>query len=215
MNADVSESLQRFFERYRSRSYAKGQILIHAHDAPEYIYQLQNGTVKQYDISPRGDEVVLNVFKPPAFFPMSYAINKTENKYFFEADSPVEARLVPMDEAVAFVKNNPAVMFDLLARVYRGTDGILGRMAHLMASTARHRVMYELLVESRRLGERQGDQVAIDLNESDIGARAGLTRETVNRELHKLKGEGLIIVNNGQIVIHDFPRLSQSISREL
>lgn len=82
------------------------------------------------------------------------------------------------------------MLYDLLSRVYRGVDGLLGRLTHLMASSARTRLVYELVVEGERFGtEREDGAITLDINEKDLGARAGLSRETVSREAHKLKNE--------------------------
>ncbi|HSX01454.1 MAG TPA: Crp/Fnr family transcriptional regulator [Candidatus Saccharimonas sp.] len=215
MDQTVAQKIERFFESYPSRHYHKGQILIHAHDEPAHVFHLLEGKVKEYDISYRGDEVVLNVFKPPAFFPISYAINKTPNVYFYEAETDIELKLAPIDEVVGFLKSNADVTYDLLGRVFKGTDGLLGRLAHLMAGTARSRVLYELLIEARRFGELRAKGVAISLTESDIGTHAGLARETVSREIRKLKSEGLISVIKNEIWINDIEQLAASVSREL
>lgn len=215
MDPVVAEKIEAYFSRYPQRYYRMGQILIHAHDEPTHVFHLLEGKVKQYDISYRGDEVVLNEFKPPAFFPMSYAINRTPNVYFFEAETDVELRQAPNEEAVAFLKTNPDVLYDLLSRVYKGTDGLLGRLAHLMAGSARSRVLYELLIESRRFGEARGKGMAVSFTESDIGAHAGLARETVSREIHKLKDEGLISIIKKEIWINNLDQLAASVSREL
>jgi CRP-like cAMP-binding protein len=214
MDPVTAQKIEQFFEQYPSRHYRKGQILVHAHDDPSHVFHLLEGRVKQYDISYRGDEVVLNVFKPPAFFPMSYAMNKTPNAYFFEAETDIELKLAPIDDTVGFLKSNPDVTYDLLSRVYKGTDGLLGRLAHLMAGSARSRVLYELLIEARRFGTPRGKGVAISLTESDIGAHAGLARETVSREIHKLKEEGLISVIKNEIWVNDIEHLDASVSRE-
>lgn len=213
MNPIIAEKIESFFSGYPQRHYKKGQVLIHAHDEPTHVFHLLEGKVKQYDISDRGNEVVLNEFKPPAFFPMSYAINRTPNPYFFEAETNVVLRQAPNDDAVAFLKTNPDVLYDLLSRVYKGTDGLLGRLAHLMAGSARSRVLYELLIESHRFGEARGKGIVIALTESDIGAHAGLARETVSREIHKLKAEGLISIINKEIWINDLDLLATSVSR--
>jgi CRP-like cAMP-binding protein len=215
MDSVVAAKIEQFFARYPAREYRKGQILIHAHDNPEHIYHLIEGRVKQYDISYRGDEVVLNVFKPPAFFPMSYAINRTPNVYFYEAETDVQFQVAPLDDAVTFIKGNADVLYDLLGRVYKGTDGLIGRLAHMMAGSARSRILYELIIECRRFGEARGQGMAVALSESEIGAHAGLARETVSRELRKLKNEGLISVIKNEIWVNDVKRLADSVSSEL
>jgi CRP/FNR family transcriptional regulator, anaerobic regulatory protein len=215
MESTVVEKITDFFNSYPLQKHKKGQVLIHAGDNPMHVLQLVSGKVKQYDLSYRGDEVVLNVFKPPAFFPMSYAMNKTPNKYFFEADSDLELRKAPTEEVVTFVRANNDVLYDLLGRVYRGADGLLERMAHLMAGTAKTRVLFELIVECRRFGEEGPSGWAVALSESDIGARAGLSRETVSREISKLRADGIISINNRQISVPDLVRLEDSLGDDL
>lgn len=213
---NVSQKIEDFFGQYRLRHYSKGQILILNGDKTDYVYHLLSGKVKQYDVSYRGDEVILNVFKPPAFFPMSLAINKGQNPYIYEAETDIEIRQAPADEVVAFLKLNPDVAFDLLARMYRGVDGLLGRMARLMSSSAKSRLIYELLIEARRFGKEQaGGSTILELNEKDLGARAGLSRETVNRELGKLKKAGLVEVRKADMRLSSLNELEALLGKEL
>ena len=214
MKPEVTQKISDFFEQYPLRDYKKGQILIHADDDPDCVLQLVSGKVKQYDLTYRGEEIVLNVYKPPAFFPMSYALNRTPNEYFYEADSDLELRKAPFDEVTKFIKDNPEVLYDLLGRLYRGTDGLLRRMSHLMASTAKSRVINELIIECRRFGHEINGGCVIGLNESDIGARAGLSRETVSREMSKLKCEELLSVINKHINIPDIEKLEHALGKD-
>lgn len=214
MSADVSGKIENFFNQYRLKKYPKGQILILNGDEADYVYYLISGRVKQYDVTYRGDEVILNVFKPPAFFPMSLAINKGENPYIYEVDVDVEIRQAPAAETVEFIKSNPDVLFDLLSRVYRGVDGLLGRLSHLMASSAKGRLMYELLVESRRFGKEEADgSIHMEINEKGLGARAGLSRETVSREMSKLVKEKLASLKAGKVVIYDVKAFEEKLGK--
>jgi CRP/FNR family cyclic AMP-dependent transcriptional regulator len=214
MEPGIRTKITEFFGGFPQRGAAQGQIIIQAHEDPKWIYHLIEGRVKQFDISYRGDEVVLNTFKPPAFFPMSFAINRTHNLYFYQAETAVQYHQAPLADALGFLRSHPDVLYDLLSRVYSGTDGLLGRLAHLMAGSARSRVLYELLIECRRFGEKRGPGASIALTESDIAAHAGLARETVSRELKRLKDEGVVIIKN-DILVTDLGRLSALASREL
>jgi CRP-like cAMP-binding protein len=210
MSDEVSKKIDQFFSGYGKKKYQKGQILIFAGDNPGCIYHLIRGKVKQYDVTKRGDEIILNVFKPPAFFPMSLAINSVPNPYIFEAETDTELHQVPAEEAVTFLRDNPDVMFDLLSRLYRGMDGVLGRMVQLMSTSAASRLMYELTVEARRFGKIQKDgSVALKINEKELGARAGITRETVSRQMHKLKAENQVLLENGRIIIRDLAKMER------
>lgn len=202
MSQDITDKIEVFFSKYRLRKYSKGQILILNGDVTDYVYNLVDGRVKQYDVTYRGDEIILNTFKPPAFFPMSIAVNKADNPYIYEAETDIDVRQAPADEVIEFLKANPDVLFDLLSRVYRGVDGLIGRMAHLMASSAKGRLMYELLIECRRFGKNQPDgSCVLKVNEKELGSRAGLSRETVSREMSKLIRDKLVRAKPGQITI--------------
>lgn len=216
MSEEVVAKVTAFFATYSVRSYPKGQILLMAGDETNYIYYILEGTVKQYDVTYRGDEVILTIFKPPAFFPMSLAINNIQNNYIYEVNTAAKLQVAPADEVIQFIKSNPDVMFDLLSRVYRGIDGLLGRMSYLMGGSALSRLIYELLLEGRRFGKVEAnDTYTLAISEKDLGARAGLSRETVSRELHKLKDERLITTSPRKIHILSVTKLKKKLGQEV
>ncbi len=211
-SADVSKKVEEFFSRHHPRSFSKGQVLLLGGDKVEHVYYLLSGRVKQYDITYRGEEIILNLFKPGTFFPMSLAINGGTTQHIFEADTDIEIYQVPTQEAVDFIRNNADVMFDLLSRVYKGTDGILGRMVYLMSGSARSRLLYELITEAQRFSSKNVDgSYRLDISEKDLGARAGLSRETVSREINKLKKLKIIDIDNKGILIPHLDALQKKL----
>lgn len=213
---DIQQKVAAFFEQYPKRSFDKRQLLIQAEEPIEVVFYILSGRVSQYDVAPNGNEVVVNVFKPGAFFPMSSAINGTPNYYFFEASLPTTARVAPKADAVAFLKSEPAVTFDLLARVYRGVDGVLRRMAHLMGGDAHTRLVFELVNAAHRFGEQDsGQRVVVQLTEGDLAKHSGLARETVSRILQRLKAAQLIENDRGGFVIHNLAELEDQLGNTL
>lgn len=213
MKPEIAKQVNTFFSKYRLRKYSAGQVLILDGDTTNYVFYLVKGKVKEYDVTYRGDEVILHVFKPPAFFPVSQAIDKSVNNFIYEAETDIEIRQAPDKDVLEFLHNNPDVMFDLLARLYKGVDSILGKMVQLMSGTAKSRLIYELLEEARRFGITQDDgSILLKINEKELGARAGLSRETVSRELHKISKEYLTISNKG-IHIKDLDALTKQLHK--
>lgn len=211
MDETVRQKVAAFFAPYPLKQYDKKQILIQANDAPPGVMYLESGQVRQYDISEQGDEIVVNVFKSPAFFPMAWAVARVPNRYFYDAATPVSVRVAPVEAVITFIKDNPDVLFDLLSRVYSGVEGMQRRMAHLMGGTSRTRVLFELSVECRRFGQFQTDgSCMVSIHEEELARRAGLSRETVNRELGKLKREKLITVSHKNLVITNLAQLEES-----
>ncbi|MDQ5932571.1 MAG: hypothetical protein QG649_656 [Patescibacteria group bacterium] len=216
MVSQISEKVQFFFSDYPVVHYGKGELLIRPGDELETIFLLVSGHVIEYDISSAGNEVVVNTFKPGAYFPMSLAINHNHNDYFFETASSVTMRVAPAQDVVEFIRLHPDVCFDLLSRVYYGTDGLMRRMAHLMGGKAKSRLVFELLNASARFGQKnESGGSLIPLTEKDIAKRSGLSRETVNRAMSVLKQDGLVEVRTGSIFIPDTSRLEATIGNQL
>ncbi len=216
MADSVKEKVHAFFSQYPKRSYAKGQILVFADEDPEHIFYMVEGRVRTYDISYRGDEIIVTIYKPPAFFPMSGLLTGAPNKYFYKTETPTEVHLVPPEDALKFVKDNPDVAFDLLSRLYSGVDGLLGRLVHLMSGSAKSRILYELLIECRRFGKKLADgSYQLDITEVDLAAHCGLSRETVSREIRQLKEKDLLEIGNKHIVVKDAVRLKQRADSEI
>lgn len=211
----VNDKIDNAFSKYPKRSYPKGQILIFADEQPEHIFYITKGRVRKYDVSYRGDEVIVNIFKPPAFFPMSEAINHTPNKYFYKTEIASELHIVPSKDALQFLKDNPDVMLDLLSRIYRGMDGLLGRVVHLMSGSAKSRLLYELMIESERFGKKNDDGTyTLDITEVDLAARSGMSRETISREMKQMKEDGLVSMTSKGIMVNDLEKIRKKTGSE-
>jgi CRP-like cAMP-binding protein len=216
MDGAIKQKVETFFSARPARKYAKGQILIMPGEVSNDVILILEGKVKTYDVTYRGEEIIVNVFKEGAYFPMSHALGSIkENKYIYEAESDIVVKKAPAVEVVKFLKENPDVLLDLLSRVYTGTEGMLGRVTHLMAGSARSRILYELLIEARRFGEKSGKGYVLHLSETELSARAGLSRETVSREMHWLKGAGLVTIVQRDIHIKDVAAIEAALGTNI
>jgi CRP/FNR family transcriptional regulator, cyclic AMP receptor protein len=215
MPPEVSQKIEQFFSKYKIRQLDKDQLLILADQEPEGIYSIVSGQIRQYLIDRHGNEIVANIYKPPSFFPIQSAINKNPNKYFFKAAVKTKLRCAPANETVKFLKANPDVVFDLLSRVYRGLDGLLGRLMQSMSGSARSRLLYELLIYSLRFGRRKPDgSYHLDISEHEIATLVGTARETINRELHNLKQEDLVTIHRNELIIKDIDKIKTALESE-
>ncbi len=216
MDKLVSGKLENFFSKYKYQQYKKGEILIRADDSPSGIFYLKQGNVKEYAISKKGEELILNTFKPISFFPMSWAISNTDNNYYYEAVTDVEVFMSEKEEVINFIKKNPDVLYDLLRRVYLGIDGLISRMVYLMSENAHDRTIIELLIHIRRFGKKISEKsYQVEISERDIAAKSGMTRETVSREISQLKSKGLVSFNKGILNIQNISNLEHELYQNL
>jgi CRP-like cAMP-binding protein len=214
MNEEIQRKLTSFFSDYQQKKYAKGELISRANQEIKYLSFLETGIVAQYDITNQGSRFIVNIFKPFTFFPMSSAINASPNPYFFEAISDVVVRRADAGSTVFFLKENPDVMLDLLSRVYKGTDMLLKRLVLASSGHASDRLILEILIEAYRFGIKTGNGVKlVSLKQSILAERSGLARETVSREVHKLKEYGLLSKTKSATVL-DVNGLERLLSNE-
>lgn len=215
MTDQVDQKIQQFFSQYNMIYLDANDILIYAGQNPGAIYKLESGQVNQYDINHRGSKVVINTYKPPAYFPMSWVINKTPNLYYFEAVTAISAYKAPPEDVLKFIIKNPDVLYRLLSRVYLGREDIIRRLAHSMGSNAKTRILFELILEARRFGivDKNG-KITAPMQVNDLAARTGLSRETVSRELAKIKNLGIKTGSKG-ILLESIESLEEELGDSL
>lgn len=199
-----SEKVQAFFETRPKRSYPKGQILLMPGDHVEQAYYIAKGTVKAYTLSYKGDQVVFNNFTARTFFPMSAIINGTPNNYYYQATSDIEVHTATPEELLAFIKDDNKLLLSFLGQTHLALERHANKMNRLMSGNARDLIIFDLLTEFRANGTVDADgQYVVHISEHELGARAGLTRETVSREINKLKELGLLKTNRGRVILLD------------
>lgn len=200
----IQKKVREFFQEFPVEEYRKGDIIIFANMNLSSVFYIETGTVVEYDIAAKGARTILNTFKPAAFFPMSNAVNGINTPYFFEAERTTKVRRAPADRVVKFVKQNPDVLYDLLQRTYRGTDGLLARMSEIMHGDAESQIMRELEIISLRFGsdpDEDGARLHRKVFEIELAERTGLARETVSRAIQRLKSKGIIQIKRGRYVL--------------
>lgn len=212
MEDKILNKIISFYSTYKLQNLKKGEILIRAFENPNSIYYLEEGWIKMYSITKNGDELILNVFKPNSFFPISLAINNNKNNYFYESMTPVKIRIAPDEKVVDFIKSNPDVLFNLLQRIYKGLDGILLKMEYAMSNDAKSRLILELIIQAKRFGNNDKNSYSLNISVSDLALSVGLARETVSRELKSLKNKNLISINNKILTITNLDKLEDEIS---
>lgn len=164
--------------------------------------------------SPKGEEVVINVFKSGSFFPVQAVVHEEswKNEFSFVAVEDLVVYKAPLAEAKAFLQQHPEVVWNLLQRIYRGLDGMFLRLAQLMAGSARSRVIQEVITRARRFGVRDESGIwVVPVAENELAALTGVTRETVSRVLSELKHKGLASYALQEISIPDLERLEEEV----
>lgn len=214
VDTDIKNKLDKFFAGHKRQSFTSREILIRADEEPLGVFYLTDGIVKMYAVSSQGEEVVINIYRPISFFPMAWILNDTISHYYFEALTKVTVTKAPKDQFLKFLKSDPEVLFDLLKRIYKGLEGYFSRMEYLMSGSARARLITEILIYAKRFGIKQNGKIVVSmkLTEKDLASQTGIARETVSREIHKLKEKSLIDFEKNTLTVNNILNLEDELS---
>jgi CRP/FNR family transcriptional regulator len=197
-----------FFAPYPARRYKKGHVILVAGEPADHAYYLVEGKVKVYDVTYRGDEVVVNSMRSPVIFPLSAVINRTAPRYTFEADSDILVKQAPIADVSTFLDAHPMIVRDVLSALYRLMEGAFKRLVYSTTSSAKTRLVYALVMEAHQFGTKQTDgSYRLDATEKDLASKAGLSRETVSREARTLKNSHLLEIHHSFLIVPDLAML--------
>ena len=214
MDDTVKQKLEAFFSGFKHLTYKKGEIVFRPSESITQIAFLKKGLVRMYALSEGGEEITLHVFRPDSFFPTMLSLGKMESKYYFEVTDLAEAYIAPAEKVIAFLKSEPEVLLNLTSRFAQGLTGMMLRVENLAFQDSYPKIVSLLLYLSKRFGKQNGDETIIELEMShtDIASWAGVTRETVSRQMEKLQKKGIIANKKRLLVIKDLNMLQQEIS---
>ena len=186
-----------FLEKYPTKTFKKGEIIIFQGEAPRSGYVVKSGTVKAYNLSINGDEKPVSFYSASSVFPSAWVYNKIPSAiYYYEAFTPeVTLFIVNREEYMDFIKRHPAIMYAELERYMMDQLGKSMRLNALQHSRASDKLLYTLHYLSLSHGKTiapQKIEITLDLTHQDFANLTGLTRETAATELNKLKHRGVI-----------------------
>jgi len=209
--------IESFFTSYPKRSYKKGELLFLPDQEVTEIFYLSKGHVRMYGLSAQGGEVTLHLFSPGSYFPLLPIMSNALNPYFYEAFSIVEVYVAPKEDAVNFLKSDADVLWHLATRAFQGLDKLTLRVESLTHANASDRLLSILFYLSRHFGVAKKKSVVFTktFTHAQIGAFAGLTRETTTREWKKLKEKKLVSLQEGKIVFPDISRVQAALISSL
>ncbi|OGM08526.1 hypothetical protein A2Z67_02230 [Candidatus Woesebacteria bacterium RBG_13_36_22] len=217
MNKTIGNVLDKYFSKYKLITVGKNSTIIFSSDEPTGVYYLRKGYIKMNTVTPDGNELTLNIYKPGTFFPMFWAIGDVPNQYSFQAMTQVTLNKATKSEFIEFLRTNPAVLFDLTKRILRGTDGLITNIRHFLVGNSNHRVASALLMAAKRFGKKtdKGKTIIyLNLTHQDIADLAGMTRETTSLAIGRLSKLKILKQVRRKFVIEDINTLSKEASFE-
>lgn len=171
---------------------------------------VRSGSIKSYQISPDGEEVVSGFFLPGEVIGLD-ALSSEIHPSFAVALEDSQTCDIPISDFLRMLKDSPKlneVMIKLLSEEMVETRELLLVVGRLEAKT---RVALFLLSLSKRLARRRQnpDQFKLTMDRRDIANYLGITIETVSRTLSSFQRDKIIEVHGKQLRIINRQALQQ------
>lgn len=151
-----SMKAQEFFGTHALLMYNKGEMILRAEDPPHGVYYIERGVVRQYTINSVGETLMLQLYCPGAFFPMTWVMNNSPNHYFFEAVTPVFIRRAPREDMRRFLDAHPEILKDFVERLLTGIIGLWSHVEHLVLELAYTKTIFLILYFANKFGKQDG-----------------------------------------------------------
>ncbi len=213
----IQNKTETFFANYKQFQYKKGELLITPEKGNINAFYLKTGSVKMYALSEEGEELILQVFRPGAFFPFMIFMADVKNSYYFQTMESTEVYVAPLPQVLEFVKNEPEILYDLANRFAHAIVGLTTRLEGMVFQGAYHKIisLFLYLVDKFGKEESGGRTIPLLLNHQDIASWVGIRRETASRQLEILKKTGLVIVKDQYYYVPEPEKLRQELGREV
>lgn len=192
----ASERLDDFLQKFSTKSYRKGEIVLFQGEAPRAALAIKKGIAKAYNLSTAGDEKPIAFYGPRSVFPAAWVLGRVPSAiYYYEAFTDLEIYSFPRADYLEFIKNDRDLLLWELSNYVMDDVGKTMRLNALQHSRASDKLIYTLhylALSHGRAVKQNLVEISLSLTHQDFANLTGLTRETTATELNKLKGLGVI-----------------------
>lgn len=187
------------------KQYPKGQMLFHEGSRPLGVYCINKGKIKIYKLGPDGKEQIVHISTGGELLGYRALIGEENYPVSAEALEDCNVCFVYKDEFLNLVKENHELHHNLLKAACKELGLMTESLTDLAQKSVRERTATSLLMLKDTYGTEGYDNgpVEIVLSREDLANIVGTATETLIRQLHDFKEEGLIETSGRKIRVKD------------
>jgi CRP/FNR family cyclic AMP-dependent transcriptional regulator len=203
-----TNQLRQLFESAHTRKvFAKGELVVMQGNTVEEAYLINSGIIRVIDFQENGEQHTLALLTKNHIFPFSWLLTRPSNlnaHYYYQAMTEVDCYIANIAHLKDLVGNNAEIAWALVDIVGKSYFNALSRLQNLQKTNVQEKVDFMIYYLAILLGKNQeNNKIEIDsiFTHQEIADLAGLTRESVSRQLKKDKYDKIIYRENGKIFI--------------
>jgi CRP-like cAMP-binding protein len=171
-------------------------------DDLEGLYTVFEGSLKLYMLSCSGDERVLRILQPGDTFGEAIMFNAIPSPVFVESLSTVRLGYFPREIIASALSSNPKFTFSMLRNMSMIMSQLIHDLETCCLQNALQRTVNYLLREADAAPPPHVE-IQLPAPKAVVASTLNISAETFSRELHRLKGMGLIEINRRTVYLRD------------
>ena len=196
--------------RATGRSVPPGREIVTEGRPCSTVFLMSEGVAIRYRILRDGNRQIINVLLPGDFAGMTSCRFDTA---LFSIKTLTHALVhpIPLPRLASLIDTQPQLAAHLFWSSANDTAVISEHLIAVGRRTATERVAHfllELLTRLRQIGLAENDTFRLPLTQEIIGDALGLSVPYVNRVLHQLQDEGLVLIKNQRFEVRNVDELA-------
>ncbi len=200
------QSIDQFLSKYRTKKFAKDEVILTEDERPSNAYCIKSGIVKTYNLTSQGQEKPISFDLTGEVLPVGWVFGRLNHtQYFYEAFTDCELYGFPRKDFIDFLKSQPELLYEFTDTMVQRNLYFQMRINALEQSKAADKVVHTLYFLCMRYGvdvKPHMVQIQLPLTQQDLANFMGLTRETTGIELKKLERSKIIKYFHQRYIVH-------------
>jgi CRP/FNR family transcriptional regulator len=193
--------------------FEKGAVIFSEGDVCHDLFIVEEGSVRILKSAPNGRQQLIGIERRGASLTEIPIFDGGRYPASAEAASTVALLRLPADNFLKICLQNPELSLKVFKVIAHRLRRLVALIEELSFSTVRTRLIAHLLRLADEIGVStpSGIQFQLSENNEELAARLGTVRELVSRNLGRLHGAGLILMNRRSISVPDLTVLKEEI----
>ncbi|MEO6550303.1 MAG: response regulator [Ferruginibacter sp.] len=202
------KALQELVEGSPVNFYKKKQLIYAEGNHPVRLFYIQKGKVKTYKTNDDGKELTVGLFGEGDYVGYTAILEGTVYKETTEAIEDTTLSILAKEEFEQLLQSNKEVAQQFIHLLAQSVTDRESQLVGIAYNSLRKRVAEALVLLQKKYTKDDKNKFSIHISREDLAHIAGTATESIIRTLSDFKGEKLIDIKDGSIVILDEKRLA-------
>ena len=202
------DDLKTFFDKKGTFfKYDQQEIIYAEGDHSNYIYLINKGAVKCYQIDERGKELVTALYKEGDFFGYTSFVQNPPHKESAMAIKDVQLTGIPITEFKNILNSNHKLVLEIIELLADNLFALKEQLLQMAYSTVNKKTATTILKFAEKINHKPDDPIKISRH--DLASIAGIAAETFIRALTEFKNVGIVKTEGKNFKVIDIDKLKK------